>query len=239
MTNNNPFSHLDCNFVIRESKRAKRISLRIKPPNTVTLVIPDKSSVKTALRFAKEHDRWVEAKLKKAQLKVAEQEVPITSDSNFKTKFHQLKFIPHQSEKTFVRIDNQETRVYYPAQWEETDERLQDMLKIALRETYRKEAKAYLPTRLKGLAQKYGFSYAKVTIRDSKSRWGSCSAQKNISLSLSLMKLPYHLIDYILLHELCHTIEMNHGERFHQLLDKVSQGQSKALNKEVKQYSIR
>lgn len=238
MTNKNPFSNLECNFVIRESKRAKRISLRIKPPQTVTLTIPYRSSVKKALRFAAEHESWVEKKLIIAKEKAATQAIIITTESNFKTKFHQLKFIPHDRDKGFVRIYTQETRIYYPKLWNEADDKVQELVKVALRETYRKEAKSYLPTRLEGLATKCGFTYDKVTIRDSKSRWGSCSGKKNISLSLSLMKLPYHLIDYILLHELCHTVEMNHGERFHTLLDRVCDGQSKALNKEVKTYSI-
>jgi predicted metal-dependent hydrolase len=64
------------------------------------------------------------------------------------------------------------------------------------------------------LPARHSFHYTGVTVRNTQSRWGSCSAQKHINLSLSLMLLPEHLIDYVLLHELCHTVEMNHGERF-------------------------
>lgn len=238
MNTENPFAHLKCVFILRQSKRAKRISLRIKAPQTVVLTIPYGSSIKKALHFAVEYEEWVASKLIKAKAKSAQQLQVITSECQFKTKFHELKFIPHNREESFVRIYAKESRVYFPQEWNEKDERVQDLVKIALRETYRKEAKSYLPTRLEGLASKCGFTYSKVTIRDSKSRWGSCSGKKNISLSLSLMKLPYHLIDYILLHELCHTVEMNHGERFHSLLNRVCDGQSKKLNKELKSYSI-
>lgn len=234
----NPFEHLNCTFTINESKRAKRISLKIKPPNSVILTLPHRSSVKKALRFASEHQQWVEQKLLKAQAKAATQQTIITSESDFSTKFHTLKFMPHDRVDGFVRIYAKEARIYYSKLWNETDTQVQDLVQIALRETYRKEAKDYLPTRLEELAKQVGFTYNKVSIRDSKGRWGSCSGKKNISLSLSLMKLPYHLIDYILLHELCHTVEMNHGERFHALLDKVCSGRSKVLNKEVKKYSI-
>ena len=98
----------------------------------------------------------------------------------------------------------------------------------------RLKALSYLPLRLKQLAIAHGFSYNTVKISRSKSRWGSCSSKKNINLSLFLMLLPEYLIDYVLLHELCHTIEMNHGAEFWNLLDRTCQGRAKLLRKELK-----
>ena len=74
----------------------------------------------------------------------------------------------------------------------------------------RHEALRVLSKRLAALAARYGFSYTRVTVRDMRTRWGSCSSERRISLALSLMTLPEHLIDYVLLHELCHTVEINH-----------------------------
>ena len=100
------------------------------------------------------------------------------------------------------------------------------------------KALEYLPERLHTWASLYNFTYSSVKISKSKSRWGSCSSKKNISLSLFLMKLPSHLIDYVILHELCHTVEMNHGLKFWELLDKVCNGKAKALRKELKTYRM-
>ena len=100
----------------------------------------------------------------------------------------------------------------------------------------RKEAKEYLPDRLQVLAGMHGFTYGSIRIAKSKSRWGSCSSKKNISLSLFLMQLPSHLIDYVILHELCHTVEMNHSPKFWELLDKVCDEKAKALRKELKTF---
>ena len=102
----------------------------------------------------------------------------------------------------------------------------------------RLEASKYLPDRVQTLAASCHFTCHSVKISKSKSRWGSCSTKKNISLSLFLMKLPLHLIDYVILHELCHTIEMNHGHKFWELLDKLCDGKAKALRKELKSYHI-
>ncbi len=88
-------------------------------------------------------------------------------------------------------------------------------------ETLRAEAKAYLPGRLHELADRYGFSYNRVTIKHNLSNWGSCSSKGNINLNLCLMLLPPDLQDYVMLHELCHLKEMNHSAKFHALLESV------------------
>lgn len=83
----------------------------------------------------------------------------------------------------------------------------------------RARAKAELPSRLKELADRYGFSYNRVTIKHNSTNWGSCSARNNINLNLNLMRLPQVLRDYVLLHELCHLRHHDHGEAFHLLLE--------------------
>jgi predicted metal-dependent hydrolase len=97
-------------------------------------------------------------------------------------------------------------------------------------------AKTSLPGELAQLAGKHGFTYQSVQIRNSKTRWGSCSSKKTISLSLYLMILPPHLKEYVLLHELCHTVHMNHGPAFWALLDQCTNGKSLELRKELKNY---
>lgn len=99
------------------------------------------------------------------------------------------------------------------------------------------EARVYLPARLKELADLHGFTYNRLTLRNSRTRWGSCSSKKNINLSIYLMKLPKHLIDYVILHELCHLIHMNHSPAFWALLDTLTNNRAKALRKEMKQYT--
>ena len=105
-------------------------------------------------------------------------------------------------------------------------------------EMMRREAKALLPERVAFWAQKFGFKYGRVSIRASRSKWGSCSGDNNISLSLFLMTLPEHLRDYVIIHELCHTVHHNHSSAFHALVDRCLGGNEKNLRSELRRFSI-
>ena len=105
-------------------------------------------------------------------------------------------------------------------------------------EALRARAKASLPGRLAELASAHGFTYNKVFIKNNVSNWGSCSVKGNINLNLRLVNLPEELRDYVMLHELCHLKEMNHGPRFHALLESVCPGH-RVLEKELRLYRIR
>ena len=86
------------------------------------------------------------------------------------------------------------------------------------------------------LSEQYKLPYKSVKINSSRGRWGSCSARKAINLSYFLVLLPKHLIDYVLLHELSHTREMNHGDRFWTLLNSMTGGKAFELREELKKY---
>lgn len=83
------------------------------------------------------------------------------------------------------------------------------------------KAKFQLASRLAELADQHGFSYNKVTFRQQKTRWGSCSAKNNISLNLRLASLPDELSDYVILHELVHVRIKNHSALFWQELQRL------------------
>lgn len=79
---------------------------------------------------------------------------------------------------------------------------------------YRTEAKNYLTKRTEFLAKKYNFKYNRLFVRDSKNKWGNCSKEKNISLNWRLIKAPPLVIDYVILHELCHSVILKHTQAF-------------------------
>jgi len=99
------------------------------------------------------------------------------------------------------------------------------------------EAKRRIIARLTELARRYGFTYSKVSIRNQRSRWGSCSTKGNINLNIKLVALPPELCDYVILHELAHTRVHNHSPKFWQELDKYV-GNGKAKAKVLREYGV-
>lgn len=86
---------------------------------------------------------------------------------------------------------------------------------------YKQAAMAFAAGRLRHFNLYYGFTYRRLTIRNSKTRWGSCSRQGAIMLSYTVVLLPPALADYLIVHELCHVKEFNHSPRFWQLVSET------------------
>lgn len=102
---------------------------------------------------------------------------------------------------------------------ESLDATVSDNLRAALIQILREEAKLLLPQKAYFFAEQYGFRFNNITIKHNSTNWGSCSRMGNINLNLNLIRLPEPLCDYVILHELCHLREPNHGPRFHALLE--------------------
>ncbi|MFA7289000.1 MAG: M48 family metallopeptidase [Melioribacteraceae bacterium] len=101
----------------------------------------------------------------------------------------------------------------------------------------RKEAKEYLPKRLRELAEKNNLQVNEIRLKNHKTKWGSCSSKNNINLNINLIRLPNRLIDYIIMHELAHTIHHNHSADFWKYLENIFPG-AKLLDREMKGYRV-
>lgn len=83
---------------------------------------------------------------------------------------------------------------------------------------YKEEARKLIEERIKQYNEYYQFPFKRISIRNQKSRWGSCSKKGNLSFNYRLLFLPLHLVDYVVVHELCHLKELNHSKRFWSLV---------------------
>jgi predicted metal-dependent hydrolase len=85
----------------------------------------------------------------------------------------------------------------------------------------RGKAHEYIPKRAEEYSKEYGFQYNLIQIKNLNSRWGSCSSKKNLSFNLKLMYFNSNIIDYVIVHELCHLREMNHSAKFWKLVESI------------------
>ena len=219
-----------------KSNRAKSINITIKPFTGVRVSVPQSIGFKKAKRIAKDKIEWIKKNLSKMQ-KAEEKFTVFTGDTAFKTRSHKLniKLADVDHPKAIVR--GNKINVLVPKKYSISNKDVQKEIRRGIERAWRKEAKNYLPDRVMQLAKKHNFKINSVSIQNAKTRWGSCSHNNNINLSLHLMRLPNYLIDYVILHELVHTKIKNHSSEFWQLLNIVS-GNAKKLDREVKDFKI-
>lgn len=134
-------------------------------------------------------------------------------------KSHHISIIPAKT--SAVKRYKQQISVLIAPGENVTDPHIMRKVRTEITAALRLEAKSYLTKRLRYLADQLGYDYERVRFSHASSRWGSCSTTGTISLNIALMKLPHELIDYVLIHELSHTKQMNHSQKF---WDLVAQG---------------
>ena len=183
---------------------------------------------KEAMAFVEKNQQWV----LKQQEKMKARSTNVKPGTVIETKLHKIRIV--QGEKNDAKRKGDSIIISVSDFENEESIAFIDQIVTAV---YRHEAKRLLPVRISDLAKKHGFSYSKVTIRNNRRNWGSCSSKNNISLNLQMMKLPVKLIDYILLHELVHTEVKNHGPKFWERLNQITDGKARELAHEVKKYS--
>lgn len=216
-------------IIIRTRSTARNISLRTKPDG-LHIIAPPYSLTSRILAVVEE--------LRPRLLESWQQVTPQPFDLNFRidAPCFRLRLEEGRLLRFMVRATEDETVILCPPDTDFTQENVQRLLRGAIVRALQKKAQAYLPPLLQELAEHYGFTYKKVKITGSKSRWGSCSATGSINLSCYLMLLPPHLMDYVLLHELTHTREMNHGPKFWEILDGLTEGRAKTLRAELRNF---
>lgn len=204
----------------KRSPRARHLNIRIKPYTGVQVSVPNGMSLSAAERIVLKKRDWILRNLQKVKQLEADA-IIYDGTKPIRTRWHRLDVRPTRSQSVNCRVRKGMIRVSYPAEMEITNPEIQSAIRNGLVAAYRKEAKEYLPNRLAELAQNHGFKFNRVFIKNHRSRWGSCSVKNNINLSLHLMRLSDHIIDYVMLHELVHTEVKNHSSAFWDRLAKI------------------
>lgn len=210
----------------RRSARARRISLRVdQAKGRVVLTAPISVARRHALDFLARHEGWLTARI--AQLPTAlpfadGATVPVLGVAHvIRGDTSRLRGLPARTDGTIT----------VPGAPEHLARRVTDYLKA--------EAKREITARVQRKAAIVGRSVTAITLRDTKSRWGSCSGAGRLAFSWRLILAPEFVLDYVVAHEVAHLKEMNHGIGFWRLCASLTDADPKAARAWLKRHGSR
>ena len=188
---------------LRRKKNARRLTLRVAADG-VYLTIPLRTALKEAEAFANKQEGWIRGKLEKQPEKqLVGQDERVLVEGNY----YQIK----ETKGRAVYLENNHINVPGPAS------KYPSKIKAFLKE----RARMRLVSASDHYAGQLGESYGRITLRDTRSRWGSCTSTGNLMYSWRLIMAPVEILNYVAAHEVCHLVEMNHSKRFWDLVENL------------------
>ncbi len=200
-------------WIVRTSRRARRLSVRVYPGGRVEIVAPVSASASVVQRFIGQHRQWIDERVRDfAALVSVDTELPTSIelpalDARFVLEYLEGDAGPrvqsHAPEQLLVigSLQNPHAIVKTLRRW-----------LIGL-------AEQRFAVQLRAIAAEFDFEFARCQIRRQRTRWGSCSLSGTISLNVCLLFLDPAIVRYLMIHELCHTRHMNHSARFWKLVE--------------------
>ncbi|MDN5274440.1 MAG: hypothetical protein JWP06_341 [Candidatus Saccharibacteria bacterium] len=200
-------------ITLRRSAKASHVRIRVAPDGRLRASLPLYAPVFLVKRLIRSSREQLRAMM-------AEQHTEETFEHGMQIgKSHTLIVRPTTLTRPSAKRHGQQIIVLMPPGMDLESLGVARIVRDVVIDALRIEAKSYLPKRLAFLAEKTDLTYERVRFSHASGRWGSCSSNGTISLNIALMKLPFELIDYVLIHELSHTVQMNHSEAFWKLVE--------------------
>lgn len=216
---------------LAKRRGSSHIRLSVTAEGRIRIGLPHWTPYAAGIAFAKSRQEWITAQLNKhAQI--------ILKEGDLIGKAHRLHFMSTKQLEPRIKTKITPTSIEISSPFAYDSPKVQEKAQKAAERALKDETINLLVPRLANLANRYNLSYKDVRVRKLTSRWGSCSNDKTITLSYYLIQLPWRLIDYVLLHELAHTIHLHHGADFWEDLERLVPT-AKQIRKEIRQHKPR
>lgn len=201
-------------FEVSYSRR-KTISISVEAPGRVSVIAPEGLSDDEVISRVKTKARWIVQKLyevKNVKTIPVKKEYVNGESFMYLGRNYSLQLITDtETKKPVVKLYQGKFTVTTPT-WDE------EMIKKAMEAWYRNKAKEQIKERIKYYQPRVGAKPARVTVKEQKKRWGSCSSKGNLNFNWRAVMAPSPVLDYIIVHELCHLIHHNHSREFWNLV---------------------
>lgn len=193
---------------LKLNPRARRLIVKVHPSTgEVTVVAPSKRSLGHAMEFARKESEWIARRLAHVP-----EPVPLGLGKRilFRGEDHTIRYGEASKRPVWIEHEEGERIIRVTGRSEHAARRVLDFLK--------KEARKTLDARALHYSEQLGVKPRRITLRDTATRWGSCSSCRSLSFSWRLILAPSFVLDYVVAHEVAHLREMNHGARFWRLV---------------------
>lgn len=189
------------NYIL-ERKNVKHARIRVSENLSVRVLVPENFDSKDIQNLIKKKQNWIDKNINKFKGKTE------------KIKLHDNQILLFGNKYTYFYRAEFHNKVVVNQEHKTIQSKTNLLDKDELLKWYKRYAKKHITKRLTEIAKEQKFKYNKVFIRDQRTKWGNCSAKKNLSFNWRLIKTPHFVIDYLIFHELLHTRTMNHTNKF-------------------------
>lgn len=205
-------------YTLKPSQRAKYIRIKLNNQGELSVTLPYRSSATQAHDFIQSKSAWIAKQLSKLpeprNNRIPDQLNLALLDETWVVRNLDQEIIDQEANALYIEIDDEQAIINFSG----NDQHV-DVFNQLLAQWLKQKARIIFSNMLEALAEQHGFHYNRLSIRAQKTRWGSCSSRKNISLNCKLLFMPTEVVEYVMIHELCHTIQMNHSAKFWQLVE--------------------
>jgi predicted metal-dependent hydrolase len=203
---------------VRESRRARRLTVRVFPGGRVEIVVPLGTRSRTVQQFVTRHRGWIDRKVAEFRHALVEPPDALPDVVCFRATGRQLA-VRYLDEPGAPRVTGRDGELVLRG-----DLARRPLVRHALQRWLLHEAHAELLPWLAAVAAGHGLSYARAQVRRQRTRWGSCSRAGTISINACLLFQPPDVVRYLFVHELAHTVHLDHSRRFWRLVERLEPG---------------
>ena len=217
--------------ILTKRRTSKNIRISVNAAGQIRVGTPYWTPYEAGLLFVRRNREWIQKQLLINAAK------PIGAGARI-GKLHKVNFINKPAKDSVADIRVTATTIDVKTALNPVHPAVQKRVRSSSERALRQQAENLLPRRVKIISRSHKLGYRNLKIRKLTSRWGSCSSKKDISLSFYLIQLPWELVDYVILHELAHTVIPNHSRRFWDFMER-KQPNTRVLRRQIKSHKPR
>ena len=199
-------------YIHKKHRKAKNLTIKIDDDGQVIVVTPHWISGRKIEKFLADKKDWIEESLSKIQAR--KKHIDPKKEIMIFGKKYAKKIVADTHVPVGVSLKNGIFQInqFHPTETAQTNKKIQQFL--------RNTAEKYLLPRTHQIGKHMNIQFGKITLREQKTRWGSCSNQGNLNFNWRLVHHPTPVIDYVIVHELAHRVHLDHSSQFWQLVEK-------------------